>query len=478
MNYARRARGMKSRNSFRPNNAQDNQEKEKREYLRQKKAIEHKKVMDIINTGFNKNVKHFVTFNDVLSIRIRNNRAFVSLYWYRFFPDKTDWLQNPQKCIDKMASICPLFKRLSVWISSQAAYGKNNQFVKCDFLWTNNKYDIEESGMDSFESMFIAIKLFKQEMDRLRIEESTAYDAVLGHDFAVCRSHRYWNCEDGHKYIMNDGYITPEFAKSRDPNKDTTANLVKTSIKNKYPDANVQVSRLGSIRGKFVPHKLLILSSHEIDEEWLNKYCRRVNGQRVSWEKFQNEKNREERKEQTNEQRLREFQKQKIQVGKHKDVEYMETGKNNKKANKKKISADDYSEHMKYWQYGESAFTSTALKKKMGEIYGGVDGNAWITDKMVQSDSKFISFSKKVLGIIQAEEKEADANDMEQDEEDDSHSAADLNHNQNQNHLRTENNNNIYNGNNNNNNNLNGFTFNIQTNNDNNDKGGLSQFKF
>ena len=411
--YANKLRLNNSRNSFRPKANESNQDKEKKAYLRQKGKIEHKKILKMVNEDFNEKVKEFITFNDILSMRIRNNRVYVTMYWFRHFPDNTDWLEYPQRCINKISSICPLFKRLSVWISGQSAYGKNNKFVKCDFMWTNNKYDIEESGMDSFESMYVAIKLFKQEMDRLKIEESTAYNSILGRDFNINRSQRYWNCDDGYKYIMNEAYIPPELNRSRDPNKDTTANLVKVSIKNKYSDANIQVSRLGSMRGKFVPRRLLVLSSTRLEMEWLSRNCRRVNGQRVTWEEFQDGKEKEERKEQTNEQRLNEFKRQKMEIGKHKEVQYS-IRDGSKGVKTITIAPGDYTHYVKFWKLGDEAFESKELKDKMKKMYGGIDGNAWITNKIISNDHKFISFSKQALGLVVNHEKE-----MVDDDDDD-----------------------------------------------------------
>ena len=110
----------------------------------------------------------------------------------------------------------------------------------------------------------------------------------------------------------------------------------------------------------------------------------------------------------------------------------------------------------------------------MDEIYCGVDGNAWITDKMVQSDSNFICFSKKVFGIIQDEEKEMNVNGMDEDD-------MDQDHDKQQHKSEKENVDDMYNGINDQNYNSSGFRFNIQPQNDNSNKtntGGLSQFKF
>ena len=170
-----------------------------------------------------------------------------------------------------------------------------------------------------------------------------------------------------------------------------------------------------------------------------------------------------------------------MQIGRHEDVEYMETGKNDKKTKKVITSAGDYSDHMKYWRYGNAAFKSKALQTKMDEIYCGIDGNAWITDKLVQSDSNFISFSKKVLGIVQDEEKELEINAEVDDMDEDMSNKLKATLSSTSNPFQNQNN--SLNGNNNDGNNVNGnyngFTFGIRKNvDDNSNIGGSSEFKF
>ena len=382
-------------NNFNPNNSR--RTVEKKDYLRSKSIIEHKKIMSIFDNHFNNDVKDLFTFDDILTLRINRDRVGFSIYFYRYFPDSFDYFNDPEEGIRRISKVLPIFSKLAVFISNQSVWGKSGKYVKLDITWTNSSYDVKESGIDSLQTMLIALKSLEFDLDQLQVFECDIYTRLLGNDWCIHRIKRTWQGTSTYKYIMNNAFINPKFMKTRDFKDDITAIKVQKALKIQYPSINIQVVRLGSMKLQYLPTRLLITTSRKLDEKKLHQDYRRINGQRVTWERFNDKKKpKKEFHLLSNAEKLNEFKSLKISVGKHKGFEYVDNNTKNK--NKINIIKDsDYNTLTAFWRTTmDQTSLSTDIYKKLCEIYDGNDGSAWCAQLDEKSDDKFHNYAESM----------------------------------------------------------------------------------
>ena len=276
-------------------------------------------------------------------------------------------------------------------------WGKLNKFVKLDFTWTDSKYDVKESGIDSLQSMLIALKSLEFDIKQLKEFDSNAFFRILGSDWSLRRVKRVWHSISTFKYIMNNAYIHPKFANTRDFKDDVTAHKVHRALLNKYPSMNVQVVRLGSLKSNFIPSRLLITTSQKLDEKYLHQDCRRINGQRVTWERFNNNnKPKKEYHDLSNQERLKIFRNLKLKVGLHKGFEFNGIGEEEEQKIIK-VNDDDYNHLTAFWRSTVNDTTLTSeIYSKLSEMYNGDDGNAWCLHENKDKEDEFNQYAEEL----------------------------------------------------------------------------------
>ena len=400
----------------------------KREYLKNKGVIEHNKIQKIISTSFSKRVQSLLNFDDILSLRIIKDRIGFSVYFFRYFTDGFDYFDDVDEGLNRLISILPVFEKLSVFITNQMIWGKHKKYVKMDFTWTNSVDDIKESGIDSLESLLMALKTLEFDIDTAEIFDTVKFERILGRGWKMRRIKRSWHGTNTYKYILNNAYLSPKFIDSRDGKDDVTAIKVANALKQQYPMIKVHVVRLGSLNLKYLPTRLVITSSVKLKEsDMISKY-RRICGQRVMWEKFEDNKSKKEFHILSDKEKLDKFKELPIDVGKHQVRKYDED-KNDDENN----VDDDYNYLSAFWR---STVNTTSLSSKVYEnvlkIYDGNDGAEWSKIVKDQKDA-FIEYASQVRkeqsdiilnqldNFVPAGKffEDKQYNDMEEDENDD-----------------------------------------------------------
>ena len=373
---------------FNPNDQKQIQQREKREYFNQKNLIQHRKIKNLIN----KNFSFMIGFEDICKIHIKGNNLCIKSYWYRYTKSGRDWLLEPHLCMLELISIFPIFKKLVVWMENIREY--NTKYIMVDFVWRYDEDDLKESFMASFQALFVAYNALLQYLENMKLNDPVSFRKLLGMDFNFFTLQRVCNFKNSYKYIMNNAYITPKFNKSRNVSDDTTLDLVRRGLVNKYKQANIQVVRMGSTRQNVIlSKKLLITSSEPLDLQWLNKKCRKVNCERVNWEKFENnKKNVNNNGILSNKERLREFSQRKIIMGKHKGLTYVDNDNNENKNDNDNleiiIPPTDFDLHVKAWNEDWEEITSKsaleAIKRVIPMNVNNYSGSDWINYNVIQ----------------------------------------------------------------------------------------------
>ena len=246
--------------------------------------------------------------------------------------------------------------------------------------------------------MVIALKSLEYDIEQLQVFECQSFMETLGSDWCIRRIKRTWHETSTFKYIMNNAYISPKFANSRDFKDDVTAIKVKQALKRENSTLNVQVVRLGSLKLQYLPTRLLITTSQKLDEKILHQNYRRINGQRVTWERFnENNKPKKEFNLLSNSEKLAKFKSMKINVGIHKGFEYVDENKDEDEHQINIIADDDYNDLTAFWRttVNETSLSSVVYNK-LSEIYNGNDGSEWSAHLKEQNEDKFTVYAAKL----------------------------------------------------------------------------------
>ena len=153
--------------AFRNNNKKVNRQRteeqkridqENKEFWIATKRYEHDKIIKYINNNFSKLIANHLSFDKILTLRAYGENIGIQLHFSRFI-NGDDWLSNPRSVKNRISNQFPIFNKLLIWNYGQNATGNQGKMVKIDLVWRNNLDDIQESGMDSAEALFVAVKV-------------------------------------------------------------------------------------------------------------------------------------------------------------------------------------------------------------------------------------------------------------------------------------------------------------------------------
>jgi hypothetical protein len=175
----------------------------------------------------------------------------------------------------------------------------------------------------------------------------------------------------------------------------------------------IQVIRFGGSRYRFLSKKLLITCSENIGIEWLQMNCRRVCGQRVLWDVFDPQKQQQKqtikdlRDNAPDAQKLVEFKKENILIGKHLPIQLSKEEmeilkiKEDKLDDEKKEAMQNveknYACQIRYWHGNLKEINTPSIKTKIKNRCGYVSGLKWLQHKKLQRPDHFESFSQIIM---------------------------------------------------------------------------------
>ena len=409
--------------AFRNNNKKVNRQRteeqkridqENKEFWIATKRYEHDKIIKYINNNFSKLIANHLSFDKILTLRAYGENIGIQLHFSRFI-NGDDWLSNPRSVKNRISNQFPIFNKLLIWNYGQNATGNQGKMVKIDLVWRNNLDDIQESGMDSAEALFVAVQALLIEVNNKRRQNSNGLKRALGEDFTIFAAKRTFDQEKAYKYLVRNAFCAPKYVLSRDENDDIAAKECLEGLQGAYPKFNITVKRWG---GKYqkTPKTLLVTSSGAMDLKTLNKTCRRLMEQRIWWDRFIDNKEKPKFEYKSVKQRVNEYRNIKLNGGRHKGLNIA-----TEQSNRINVSDHDYSHHIKWWS---EDYVNDEAEKFYKEIVfkGGIDGSSWIhRRKQNKKKPNYVSFGDLILGKFEEKENEIenkmDTGDDEEEEE-------------------------------------------------------------